>query len=246
MITSPIEPAYVRGVAELEPTERGTRLHRLPAWVRDQFPDGQLMAMESQPSGVRLVFRTRVDGLEHLPSSGATIVAFNHISALDGPVLAIEIGRRIKRESRFLVAAEFFRKGFFGWILRRYDQIPIRRGEADGPALEAALTAVKEGVLLAVAPEGTVNPDPDTLMRIRSGVARIALPSGAPVVPVGIWGTHRRWPSAGPFWGRPWRPRLVIVFGEPLLGMGLLGVGALAAALVYWDLNRRGWKTVLE
>ena len=169
---------------------------------------------------VRLVFRTRVDGLEHLPSSGATIVAFNHISALDGPVLAIEIGRRIKRESRFLVAAEFFRKGFFGWILRRYDQIPIRRGEADGPALEAALTAVKEGVLLAVAPEGTVNPDPDTLMRIRSGVARIALPSGAPVVPVGIWGTHRRWPSAGPSWGRPWRPRLVIVFGEPLLAAG--------------------------
>jgi len=169
---------------------------------------------------VRLVFRTRVDGLEHLPSSGATIVAFNHISALDGPVLAIEIGRRIKRESRFLVAAEFFRKAFFGWILRRYDQIPIRRGEGDGSALEAALTAVKEGVLLAVAPEGTVNPDPDTLMRIRSGVARVALPSGAPVVPVGIWGTHRRWPSAGPSWGRPWRPRLVIVFGEPLLAAG--------------------------
>jgi len=169
---------------------------------------------------VRLVFRTRVDGLEHLPSSGATIVAFNHISALDGPVLAIEIGRRIKRESRFLVAAEFFRKGFFGWILRRYDQIPIRRGEGDGSALEAALTAVKEGVLLAVAPEGTVNPDPDTLMRIRSGVARIALPSGAPVIPVGIWGTHRRWPATGRSWGRPWRPSLAIVFGEPLLAAG--------------------------
>ena len=169
---------------------------------------------------VRLVFRTRVDGLEHLPSSGATIVAFNHISALDGPVLAIEIGRRIKRESRFLVAAEFFRKAFFGWILRRYDQIPIRRGEGDGSALEAALTAVKEGVLLAVAPEGTVNPDPDTLMRIRSGVARVALPSGAPVVPVGIWGTHRRWPATGLSWGRPWRPRLAIVFGEPLLAAG--------------------------
>ena len=58
MITSPIDPAYVRGVAELEPTDRGTRLHRLPTWVRNQFPDGQLMAMESQPSGVRLVFRT--------------------------------------------------------------------------------------------------------------------------------------------------------------------------------------------
>jgi len=169
---------------------------------------------------VRLVFRTRVVGLEHVPSSGAAIVAFNHVSALDGPVLAIEIGRRIKRESHFLVAAEFFGKGFFGWILRRYDQIPIRRGEGDGSALDAALTGVKEGVLLAMAPEGTVNGDPDTLMRIRSGVARIALPSGAPVIPVGIWGTHRRWPKGGFSRGRPWRPRLAIVFGEPLLAAG--------------------------
>jgi 1-acyl-sn-glycerol-3-phosphate acyltransferase len=169
---------------------------------------------------VRLMFRTRVEGLEHLPSSGATIVAFNHISALDGPVLAIEIGRRIKRESRFLVAAEFFRRGFSGWILRRYDQIPIHRGEGDDSALEAALDAVREGVLLAMAPEGTVNADPDTLMRIRSGVSRIALPSGAPVVPVGIWGTHRRWPRSGLSWVRPWRPRLAIVFGEPLLPSG--------------------------
>jgi 1-acyl-sn-glycerol-3-phosphate acyltransferase len=169
---------------------------------------------------VRLMFRTHVEGLEHLPSSGATIVAFNHISALDGPVLAIEIGRRIKRESRFLVAAEFFHRGFSGWILRRYDQIPIRRGEGDDSALEAALDAVREGVLLAMAPEGTVNADPDTLMRIRSGVSRIALPSGAPVVPVGIWGTHRRWPRSGLSWARPWRPRLAIVFGEPLLPSG--------------------------
>jgi 1-acyl-sn-glycerol-3-phosphate acyltransferase len=144
---------------------------------------------------VRLVFRTHVEGLEHLPSSGATIVAFNHISALDGPVLAIE-------------------------ILRRYDQIPIRRGEGDDSALEAALDAVREGGLLAMSPEGTVNADPDTLMRIRSGVSRIALPSGAPVVPVGIWGTHRRWPRSGLSWARPWRPRLAIVFGEPLLPSG--------------------------
>ena len=79
---------------------------------------------------------------------------------------------------------------------------------------------MREGVLLALAPEGTVNADPDTLMRIRSGVSRIALPSGAPVVPVGIWGTHRRWPRSGLSWERPWRPRLAIVFGEPLLPSG--------------------------
>jgi 1-acyl-sn-glycerol-3-phosphate acyltransferase len=169
---------------------------------------------------VRSVFRTRVVGIEHIPSSGPAIVAFNHISALDGPVLAIEIGRRIKRESRFLVAAEFFGHRFVGWILRRYEQIPIRRGEGDASAIDAALAAVKGGVVLAIAPEGTVNTDPATLLRIRSGVARIALSTGVPVVPVGIWGTQRRWPKSGMSWRRPWRPRLALSFGDPLLPAG--------------------------
>jgi hypothetical protein len=64
MITTPIVPALVRGVAELEPTERGVRLHRLPTWAREQFPDPQLLAMESQPSGVRLVVRTAATVVE--------------------------------------------------------------------------------------------------------------------------------------------------------------------------------------
>jgi 1-acyl-sn-glycerol-3-phosphate acyltransferase len=166
---------------------------------------------------VRVSFRVRASGVEHVPLNGPAILAFNHVSSLDGPILAIEVARGIKRESRFLVAAEFFRKRFAGWILRRYDQIPIRRGEADGPALDEALIAVKGGALLGVAPEGTVNPDPSSLMRIRSGVARIALPTGVPVIPVGIWGTQRRWPRSGLTWRRPWRPPLGIAFGDPLL-----------------------------
>ncbi len=64
MITTPITAAYVRGVAELEPNDRGLRLHRLPAWVRQQLPDPQLMAMEGQPSGARLVFRTAATYVE--------------------------------------------------------------------------------------------------------------------------------------------------------------------------------------
>jgi 1-acyl-sn-glycerol-3-phosphate acyltransferase len=169
---------------------------------------------------VRMTFRVRVSGVEHVPLNGPAILAFNHVSALDGPIIAIEVARRIKRESRFLVAAEFFRKRSVGWILRRYDQIPIRRGERDGPALDEALIAVKGGALLGVAPEGTVNPEPSSLMRIRSGVARIALPTGAPVIPVGIWGSQRRWPRSGLTWRRPWRTSLGIAFGDPLLPAG--------------------------
>jgi 1-acyl-sn-glycerol-3-phosphate acyltransferase len=170
---------------------------------------------------VHLVFRVRVTGVEHVPARGAAIVAFNHISALDGPVLAIEMSRRTRRETRFLVAAEFFRTLLFGWVLRTFDQIAIRRGQKDAHAFDAALDTLRAGALLAIAPEGSVNPEPHgELQRIRSGFARLALPTGTPIVPVGIWGTQDRWPKPGIHWGRPWRPRLAIAFGPPILPEG--------------------------
>ena len=168
-----------------------------------------------------LLFRVRVVGSEHVPARGPAIIAFNHVSALDGPVLAIELSRRTRRETRFLVAAEFFRRRFFGWVLRTFDQVPIRRGENDAHALDTALEKLRDGWLVAIAPEGAVSLDPDgELQRIRSGFARLALPTGTPIVPVGIAGTQRRWPRAGINWGRPWRPRLAIVFGPPILPAG--------------------------
>ena len=170
---------------------------------------------------VRGLFRVHISGLEHVPATGPAILAFNHVSALDGPVLAIEVARRIRRESRFLVAAEFFDRSWIGWILRRVDQIPIRRGESDEGALDRAIETVRRGALAALSPEGHVNADDAVaLQRIRTGVARIALPTGAPIVPVGIWGTQRRWPRSGLRYGPPWRPRLGLAFGSPLLPAG--------------------------
>jgi 1-acyl-sn-glycerol-3-phosphate acyltransferase len=169
---------------------------------------------------LRLVFRVRVTGLEHVPARGATLIAFNHVSALDGPVLATAFTARTLRPVRFLVAAEFFRRWFHGWVLRTFDQIPIRRGEGDGAALDAALDALRGGSVIAIAPEGAVNDDPEHLQRIRSGIARLALPTGAPIVPVGVWGTQARWPRGGMRWSRPWRPTLVIAFGPPILPEG--------------------------
>ena len=171
---------------------------------------------------VRALFRVQVTGLEHVPSTGSAILAFNHVSALDGPVLAIEAGRRLRREIRFLVAAEYLANRWFGWILRQADQIPIRRGEGDAGALDEAIETIRRGALAAIAPEGRVDDHggANGLQRIRSGVARIALPTGAPVIPVAIWGTQTRFPRGGPLFTRPIRPRLALAFGPPLLPFG--------------------------
>ena len=163
----------------------------------------------------RLFFRLRYAGVSRVPASGRGIVAANHVSALDGVVLGLVASERRDRVTRFLVAAEFLEGRWFSWALRRFGQIPVRRGTRDTAALETAITTVRAGALAGIFPEGRVNAGTE-LLPGKSGVARIALATGAPVIPVGIWGTQDRWPHAGLHWRRPWRPRLAVTFGEPI------------------------------
>ena len=189
---------------------RGTELNR---WWRIGIPIVTPL--------LRLLFRVVVEGIACIPQRGPAILVFNHVSVLDGPVLAIEVARRAGRETRFLIAAEVFRKPFFGTLLRGCEQIPIRRGEGDVEALGEAIETVRGGAMAGIAPEGRVHHDPgEGLQRVRRGVARIALPTGAPVVPVGIWGTNERWPLGGIRWRRPIRPQVVLAFGDLLLPDG--------------------------
>ncbi len=152
---------------------------------------------------IRLWFRVRLEGLQNVPATGGAVLAFNHTSVLDGPVLAGEIATRRRRELCFLVASEVSDHPIFGPIMRAFDQIFIRRGTGDSQALDQAIQTVRDGALAALAPEGRVADDDapgaaaGELQRIRSGVARISLPALAPVIPVGIWGTRDRWPSSG-------------------------------------------------
>jgi 1-acyl-sn-glycerol-3-phosphate acyltransferase len=163
------------------------------------------------------LFRIRVVGATHVPTSGPAVIASNHVSALDGPVLAVVIARSRGRMTRFVTGAEFFGRPAYGWVLRLFRQIPIRRGRGDEGALDDAIRTVRDGALAAIFPEGRVNPTPaGGLQRGRSGVARIALPAAAPVVPVAVWGTHDRWPRAGLRRTPPFRTRITVVFGPPL------------------------------
>jgi len=173
---------------------------------------------------MRIFFRIRVTGAGRIPATGPGIVAGNHLSALDGIVLGLVVARDGRRKTRSLTAAEFFDKPAFAWALRRYRQIPIRRGEGDGDAIDEAIRTVASGALVGIFPEGRVSPAPDDgLQRGRSGVARIALAGGAPVVPMGIWGTQVRYPQTGLRFGRPWRPTIAVAIGAPVAAEGDAG-----------------------
>lgn len=187
----------------------------------------------------RLVFRIRVAGAERVPATGPAIHASNHVSALDGLTLALTTAQNARRMTRFLVAAEFFDKATVGWALRLYRQIPLNRGKADAGALDEAVATIREGAVAGIFPEGKVNPDPDGgLQRGRRGVGRIALATGAPVVPVGIWGTQDRWPKSGLHYRRPWRRTIAVVYGEPIEPRG--DAQSLEDVQVFTDLAMTG------
>jgi 1-acyl-sn-glycerol-3-phosphate acyltransferase len=168
----------------------------------------------------RLPFRLQIVGSERIPRTGGALMAANHVSALDGVLFALATAEGAGRMTQFLVAAEFFRRPVIGWALRRFGHIPVRRGQRDAAALEDARAVINGGALAGIFPEGTVNPDPDTLQRGRSGMARLALSTGAPVVPTGIWGTQTRWPKAGLNFRRPLRKTNVVAYGEPIPAVG--------------------------
>jgi 1-acyl-sn-glycerol-3-phosphate acyltransferase len=156
----------------------------------------------------------RVSGIERIPERGAAILAVNHVSVLDPIGVALAAYAR-GRAIRFLAAAEFFDHPLAGPVLRGWDQIPIRRGARDVAALDELVTALGEGRLAGIFPEGRVA-DGRTRKRGGTGVARVARATGAPVIPVGIWGTQERLPRGHLRWSLPLRTPVAIAVGEPI------------------------------
>lgn len=138
---------------------------------------------------------TRQDwrGAEHVPEGGV-ILAANHISHADPLTLCDWILYDVRRKPHFLAKSTLFKKGtFVGAVMRGAGQIPVHRQTPDAAeALRDAVAALQEGRLVVIYPEGTVSRDPDKWpMQARTGIARLALLSGAPVVPVAQWGPQR-------------------------------------------------------
>lgn len=149
-----------------------------------------------------LLFTKRrwVDG-HKLPAEGGCVVVGNHISHLD-PLTFAHFVYDHGRLPRYLAKAAVFDVPFVGLIVRKAGQIPVYRLTADASlAFRAAVEAVQQGECVVVYPEGTISRDPDLWpMTGKTGAARIALSTGAPVIPVAQWGANHILP---PYTARP-------------------------------------------
>lgn len=162
-------------------------------------------------------FRWTIEGLEKIPRSGSAILAFNHIAYLD-PFAAAYVVDQTRRRPRFLAKSELFEDKRIAWILKGAAQIEVRRGTREAPmALDHAFDALERGEIIVVFPEGTITTDPElNPMEPKTGAARLALGSNAPVIPCALWGTQNIWPKGyAKHW---WPPRqdILIRIGDPL------------------------------
>jgi 1-acyl-sn-glycerol-3-phosphate acyltransferase len=141
---------------------------------------------------LRVVYRVKVDGKEHVPTRGPVILAANHRSFLDSIFLPLVIRRRVT----YVAKAEYFDDARTAWFFRSVGQIPIRRegGSASEGALAAATDVLESGGVFGIYPEGTRTRDGLT-HRGHTGVARLAMRTGAPVIPVGLVGTDECQPT---------------------------------------------------
>lgn len=172
----------------------------------DPTREGIALALVRRSVGrlIRMLFRIRIRGLEHLPRSGPVLIAGNHTGFLDGPLVMI----LLPRPSAFLVKSELY-DGPFRRVLQFARQIPVRRGTPDRTALRSALEVLAGGGVLGVFPEGTRGSG--RLETVQHGIGYLALRAGCPVVPVVCLGTADALPRGSKL--PRLRTRMDIVFG---------------------------------
>ena len=164
---------------------------------------------------LRIFFRPEIEGKENIPAEGGVLLASNHLAVSDSFFLPLMVPRRVT----FPAKIEYFtepgikgrlKKAFFTGV----GQIPIDRSGASAAraALDTGVRLLREGNLMGIYPEGTRSPD-GRLYRGKTGIARIALQAGVPVVPIAMFGTDK----ANPIGSTMWRPtKIRIKVGEPL------------------------------
>jgi len=159
-----------------------------------------------------LWLRWEVFGRENIPADGPVVIACNHLSLLDPPVL----GAAATRQVHFMAKSELFRPSWFGAIIRKLGAFPVRRGAMDRDAIKTGLTILKEKKVLAVFPEGTRSKTGE-LGRAGGGAFMMAVKMKAKIVPAYIYGTDLK---RHPGW-----PKVRVIFGKPMEYNPAMGTG---------------------
>lgn len=129
----------------------------------------------------------QITGLKNIPVTGGAILTPNHLSNLDPILLGVQIAPR--REVKALAKDSLFRAPVIGSFIRKMGHIPVKRNSASAAdALKAAVIAVKNGEVIAIYPEGTIPLSDQQLGELKSGAVRLALETGAPLIPIAQWG----------------------------------------------------------
>ncbi len=158
----------------------------------------------------RLYGRWKVVGSENVPRTGGVLLAGNHVSLLDPPMVGAALFgyRRI----RFMAKIELWNTKVGRFLMDRVMSYPVKRGTADRPTIRRTLEWLAQGEAIAIFPEGERSQD-GTLQPAQPGIALLVQKSGVPVIPVAIVGTYEMWPKNGK---RFHRVPLTIAFGKPI------------------------------
>lgn len=150
-------------------------------------------------------------GRDRIPRDGPFIVVANHISLWDPPIVGWATGYQVRRTVHFMAKQEMRGWPVIGWLAQRSGVYFVRRGEGDRAAQRTSLDLLAAGKPIAIFPEGTRSRD-GRLKPGKAGAALLAVRSGAPILPVGIAGTHGLFPDGS--W-MPHRSRVVVQIGPP-------------------------------
>lgn len=156
------------------------------------------------PPLFRWLFSLQVVGAENLPKTGGAIIASNHISLWDPPLL----GTALPRPIHFMAKQELFENPVLAWVIKQLNAFPVQRGSADRVAIRKALALLEQQKIVGIFPEGTRSKTGELGMP-EPGMALIAAKAGVPIVPTAIFGTNQ-------FQGGFPLPNFSVVVGAPI------------------------------
>jgi putative phosphoserine phosphatase / 1-acylglycerol-3-phosphate O-acyltransferase len=179
--------------------------------------------------------RFTLSGLGHIPVGGPVVLASNHRSYFDVAAIGL-VAARLGRPVRFLAKQEVFDAPVVGPLARALGGIPVERGSRSGDPMRRAAAALRAGEVLIVLPQGTIPRGAaffDPVLKGHTGAARLAAETGAPVIPIGLWGTEQVWPRSSrvPAMLTLHPPRVTVRVGSPV-ALGLTDAVADTATLM--------------